>query len=328
MGLLDSLRGSDPEDPGDDNDPTWGVIATNLRNGQRHSYPDAIDEGEWRFEDKISKEVFQFEYGDVLENGVKYQLLQVNEKGHPDFDTIEWTIEMDEIPQDDQIARLERRLEELAGPGGMTGEQDVAEQALEGMLAGRVNPETAREIIDLKAEYEQKTSETGHNFFQDADPGNRSEVMTATLMQLMSGYDDLGEVVEDLGGGLMSAAGPDVGPGAQVPPQQMAGELAAAQEANGQEARADQEQESETTPMSSNRAKFEDKIAQNGDVDGGTEHDPIDVEQDRDVVDDADRVVETTVENGDGRDVQDDDVDDVDEPPADDDERPPAEADA
>lgn len=224
MGLTDWLRGSDPDgDPeGDDDEDApemWSVICRDEKN-QAASRPDQIDGDEWNYRgEPLDKTQFTYQYGEHLEPGIEYICVEMETgtgHGSPNFDNIRWTHEEPVKYERDQTDEIRETIRQELDGGVMGNPDDPFEdRLLQAVITGQVDLGTAEQVVDLKSQLSAAKNPANRDYFEDADLSNPGQVATAGLMNMLQSYDSVGDAVEDVVGGAVSA-----GPAASVPTQQ------------------------------------------------------------------------------------------------------------
>ena len=274
MGLREmiGLGGSDSSDTTDESDSSttpnrdkYRVIAQDPDTNQAVSHPEELDSGEWIFENEpMTKEQFRYQYGDMLDGGTKYLCVGMTSRGHPDFDRIQWQIETESNQQGrDELQELRREIRSLQDSPQPAGDQDIEDMVLHSLMSGQLDPQTAEQIVDLKAKLEAAKNGNQTDFFENADPSDPQEVATAGLMNLTRQYDSLGDMISDLGEGALSGVAGGVGPtaGQQQPPAQQ-------QPAQQQPTQQSQETDSPDESTDTDTSNVENLVADIDDTDG------------------------------------------------------------
>lgn len=221
MGLLDRLGGEEGggSRPDDTDDQQYRVVVRDTRTEQAASLPDELDDKEWHFdaENVPTKEQFRFEYGDMLDGGRTYICAPVQGR-YVDFDRVEWSFEQegrrpgdsDRPPWVDDLIAAQR-------------DDDPMDGDLETMLIKEIakHEGPGQALQEYKEVEAIKSGEGGTLLDSVDDPTNMMEVASRSFMSMAEGYDTMGEAVEDVFGGVMSAGLQGaVGPAAPSPGQQ------------------------------------------------------------------------------------------------------------
>lgn len=217
MGFSDWLSG---DGDGQDGAPDKYQVVARKHDGQAAPMPEEVESGGWVYEgDPPTKEQFRFEYGEYLNPRFKYVCVP-NDRGTPVFDDVQWSISPEreageEMPPwaQDLAARID---EQSSQPSG-----DLEEQLI------RAIAETEGPSAALEEAKQMKLLENGEGAGATLaesvqDPTDPREIAGRGLLQMTEGYQTVGDMMEDVMGGALGAATPDVGPGASG--QQQAGQ--------------------------------------------------------------------------------------------------------
>lgn len=245
MGLFDRVLGGGGDtgdDHGDDDtdSTTYQIVPRDPQTKQRQSIPDSVEDGAWTTEDwHMSKSQFRGEYGSQIDPTLEYLCVPLSAGRYPQYDNPVWVIEPQREPRDD-VDEVKRELRQLREESrlGIDPEADIEDQILAGVLNGQIDKATAKEVLELKKEISPDVQ--SHSHLDDVDLTNQKEVAMAGVADLLSGYNSIQDIMEDLTQGALSGAtqAQSVGPAGGSPQLPQGGQPA--QQPAQQPARQDQ----------------------------------------------------------------------------------------
>jgi hypothetical protein len=188
------------------------VVVARKPSGVAAPQPDEIDDGEWQWHDNApDKDNFQYEYGELLDPGVRYLCVEVEEQGYS-LDDPQWEIKATRKPDpvEKKVDQINEEVQEMK-EGGMADaatelnladveDQQQLQARMQGALAAR-GLQVAEDIEDVKELMDAVTHspEPTGNPMMDMMTGasNNLEINDPKDLMIMMTLPEVKEVVSE-----------------------------------------------------------------------------------------------------------------------------------